>query len=132
MSDPQASARASSRLSHRTTLTTLQGGTESPFFVGRGEAGNHLALPDMRISRQCAAVVAIDGRHYLEDRGHRLGVFINEKRITRQPLEHGDIITFGLNDSYRLVFRYSEDTTPNPTLAFEHGRPRTRNLFRGG
>ena len=26
--------------------------TESPFFIGRGEAGNHLPIPDNRISRQ--------------------------------------------------------------------------------
>src|SRR5690242_6349451 len=65
----------------------------------------------MRISRQCAAVVAIDGRHYLEDRGHRLGIFINGKKISKQPLEDGDTITFGLADSYRLVFRFSKDIT---------------------
>jgi serine phosphatase RsbU (regulator of sigma subunit) len=79
-----------------------------PFFVGRGDAGNHLALPDMRISRQCAALVANDGRHYVEDRGHRLGVFVNGQKITKQVLHDGDIITFGLNDSYKLLFHYSE------------------------
>jgi phosphoserine phosphatase RsbU/P len=130
MSDPLATAHASIEVvspdnSHHVTKVA-----ESPFFVGRGEAGNHLALPDMRISRQCAAVVVMDGRYYLEDRGHRLGVFINEKRITRQPLEHGDTITFGLNDSYKLIFRYSKTDT-EPTQPSSMGGPGAESVSRG-
>jgi serine phosphatase RsbU (regulator of sigma subunit) len=85
--------------------------SQSPFHVGRGEAGNHLDLPDKRISRQCAAIVADGGRYYLEDRGHRLGVFLNRARITRQVLTDGDTITFGLDDSYQIVFRSGETST---------------------
>ena len=47
---------------------------ESPFLIGRGEAGNHLPILDPRISRQCAAIVLEDGNYYLEDRGHRCGI----------------------------------------------------------
>src|SRR5262245_58944273 len=46
--------------------------TETPFLIGRGQAGNHLSLLDRRISRQCAAIVSEGGRHYVDDRGHRL------------------------------------------------------------
>jgi len=88
-----------------------------PFFVGRGDAGNHLALPDMRISRQCAAILATDGRHYLEDRGHRLGVFVNGQKITKQVLHDGDIITFGLNDSYKLLFHFSETVSAAESIS---------------
>jgi phosphoserine phosphatase RsbU/P len=81
--------------------------TEPSFLIGRGETGNHLQLADRRISRQCAAIVAEGGRHYLEDRGHRRGVFVNGEKIDHRILEDGDVITFGLNDSYEIIFRSS-------------------------
>jgi phosphoserine phosphatase RsbU/P len=78
-----------------------------PFLIGRGEdTGNHLRLPDPRISRQAAAIVSQAGRCQLEDRGHRMGIFLNGNKITRQVLEDGDKITFGLKDSYEIVFRH--------------------------
>src|ERR1700691_6310225 len=80
--------------------------TESPFFIGRGEAGNHLPIPDKRISRQCAAIVSEGGRYYIEDRGHHSGIFINREKIVRQILEDGDVVSFGLDNSYKLVFRF--------------------------
>ena len=68
---------------------------------------NHLQIQDRRISRKCAALLSEGGRYYLEDRGHRLGVFINGARIAKRALQTGDIVTFGLEDSYKLVFRSS-------------------------
>jgi len=79
--------------------------TESPFCIGRGESGNHLQLADNRISRQCAAFVSEGDSWYLEDRGHRRGVYVGGKRIDRCVLNEGDIVSFGLDDSYELVFR---------------------------
>src|ERR1700722_1238445 len=81
--------------------------TQSPFFIGRGDAENHLQIADRRISRKCAALLAEGGRYFLEDRGHRLGVFINGARIAKRALQTGDIVSFGLEDSYKLVFRSS-------------------------
>ena len=79
--------------------------SESPFCIGRGESGNHLQLADNRISRQCAAFVSEGDSWYLEDRGHRRGVYVGGKRIDRCVLNEGDIVSFGLDDSYELVFR---------------------------
>jgi sigma-B regulation protein RsbU (phosphoserine phosphatase) len=87
--------------------------SQSPFFIGRGEVDNHLQIPDRRISRKCAALLSEGGQYYLEDRGHRLGVFINGARIAKRALQTGDIVTFGLEDSYKLVFRSS---APNPEI----------------
>jgi sigma-B regulation protein RsbU (phosphoserine phosphatase) len=79
---------------------------ESPFLIGRGgETGNHLQLDDRRISRHCAAIISEDNRLYLEDRGHRRGLYVNEKSVDRCALEDGDVISFGMEDSYRIVFR---------------------------
>lgn len=79
--------------------------TEFPFLIGRGEdTGNHLQLSDPRISRQCAAINCEGGRYYLEYRGPRHGVFINEKKIDQRPLQNGDVITFGFDNSYKIIF----------------------------
>jgi phosphoserine phosphatase RsbU/P len=78
--------------------------SESPFLIGRGQTGKHLGLTDPRISRQCAAIVNDSGTHYLEDRGQRHGIFVNGKRITRHALKEGDVVTFGFENFYRLIF----------------------------
>jgi sigma-B regulation protein RsbU (phosphoserine phosphatase) len=86
--------------------------TETPFLIGRGgEIGNHLQLTDRRISRLCAAIVSEGGRYHLEDRGQRTGVFVNGKKIEGRALEDGNVITFGLEDSYEIIFRCSTADT---------------------
>ena len=101
--------------------------TQSPFLIGRGaETGNHVQLADRRISRQCAAIVREANRFYLEDRGQRRGVFVNGQKIESRPLEDGDTITFGLEDSYQIVFRATkvagstEVSLPNLLHRIEH------------
>ncbi len=80
--------------------------TESPFFIGRGGGtGNHLQLDDRRISRECAALISEGDRWYLEDRGHRRGLCLNGKQVERCAIEDGDAISFGLENSYELIFR---------------------------
>jgi FHA domain/PEP-CTERM motif len=79
--------------------------TQSPFLIGRG-SGNHLQLSDGRISRTAAAIL-IEDDYYIEDRGQRGGIFLGGKKIIKEPLHDGDIITFGLDDSSQLVFRTS-------------------------
>src|ERR1700684_3013829 len=71
--------------------------TESPFLIGRGETGNNLQLADTRISRQCAAIISMDGTYRLEDRGHRRGLYVNGNKIDHHVLEDGDDISFGLD-----------------------------------
>lgn len=80
--------------------------TESPFFIGRGGGtGNHLQMGDRRISRECAALIFEGDRWYLEDRGHRRGLYLNGKQVERCAIEDGDVISFGLENSYELIFR---------------------------
>jgi phosphoserine phosphatase RsbU/P len=90
--------------------------SQFPFSIGRGESGNQLALNDRRISRQCAAIVAENGEHYVEDRGQHLGVFVNGEKIDRRALKDGDVITFGLADSYQVVFHTSADNVSIPDM----------------
>jgi phosphoserine phosphatase RsbU/P len=85
--------------------------TESPFCIGRGETGNHLRLADNRISRQCAAIISEGDGWYLEDRGHRRGVYVSGKQIDRCVLKDGDAISFGIDNSYEIIFRSSAADT---------------------
>jgi serine phosphatase RsbU (regulator of sigma subunit) len=99
--------------------------TQTPFCIGRGaETGNHLQLSDRRISRNCAAIVSEANRFYLEDRGQRRGVFVNAEKIESRELQDGDIITFGLEDSYEVIFKNSagagEDSIPQLLTRIEH------------
>jgi phosphoserine phosphatase RsbU/P len=79
--------------------------TASPFLIGRGETGNNLQLADTRISRQCAAIITEDGSYRIEDRGHRRGIYVNGNKVDHHVLEDGDVISFGLDDSYEIIFR---------------------------
>jgi serine phosphatase RsbU (regulator of sigma subunit) len=86
--------------------------TQTPFLIGRGaETGNHLQLTDRRISRNCAAIVTEANRYYMEDRGQRRGIFVNGEKIESRPLADGDVITFGLEDSYQVIFRAATGTS---------------------
>ncbi len=99
--------------------------TQTPFLIGRGaETGNHLQLSDRRISRNCAALVIEAGRLYIEDRGQRRGLFVNGEKVESRQLTDGDSITFGLEDSYEILFRSGtaagEESIPNLLTRIEH------------
>jgi len=100
--------------------------TQTPFLVGRGsETGNHLQLTDRRISRNCAALVLEGGRLYIEDRGQRRGLYANGEKIEgSRALNDGDSITFGLEDSYEIIFRSTtsagDESIPNLLTRIEH------------
>lgn len=99
--------------------------TQSPFLIGRGaETGNHLQLSDRRISRNCAAIVIEANRFYVEDRGQRRGLFVNGEKVESRELQNGDVVTFGLEDSYEILFRLAsgsgEESIPHLLTRIEH------------
>ena len=99
--------------------------TQSPFLIGRGaETGNHLQLSDRRISRNCAAIVIEANRFYIEDRGQRRGLFVNGEKVESRELQDGDDITFGLDDSYEMIFRSANasenESVPHLLTRIEH------------
>src|ERR1700736_5773633 len=99
--------------------------TQMPFLIGRGaETGNHLQLADRRISRNCAAIVTEASKFYLEDRGQRRGLFVNGEKVESRELQDGDSITFGLDDSYEIIYRSaanaSTDSLPHLLTRIEH------------
>jgi sigma-B regulation protein RsbU (phosphoserine phosphatase) len=99
--------------------------TQMPFLIGRGaETGNHLQLADRRISRNCAAIVTEASKFYLEDRGQRRGLFVNGEKVESRELQDGDSISFGLDDSYEIIYRSaanaSTDSLPHLLTRIEH------------
>jgi len=99
--------------------------TQTPFMIGRGaETGNHLQLSDRRISRNCAAIVIEASNFYVEDRGQRRGLFVNGEKVESRELQDGDAITFGIDDSYEIIFRSNsggnESSLPNLLTRIEH------------
>jgi serine phosphatase RsbU (regulator of sigma subunit)/pSer/pThr/pTyr-binding forkhead associated (FHA) protein len=98
---------------------------ELPFFIGRGqENGNHLALDDMRISRQCAAISAGSSGLVIQDRGQREGIFVNGERTKARKLADGDRIRLGNDDGCQLVFHL-----PLEAIAQEVAESRLRNIL---
>src|SRR5713101_4065857 len=96
-----------------------------PFLIGRGsETGNHLQLTDRRISRNCGAIVTEASRYYVEDRGQRRGIFVNGEKVESRALNDGDVITFGLEDSYQVVLRShtgtSDESIPELLTRIDH------------
>src|SRR6202790_3958975 len=83
--------------------------TQSPFLIGRrAESGNHLQpSPARRISRNCAAIVVEANKYYIEDRGQRRGLLVNNQKVESRELHDCDLITFGLDDSYEIFYRSS-------------------------
>jgi len=86
-----------------------------------------LSLPDPFLSRAHARLSRKNGADYLEDRGSKLGSFINSARVERPtPLADGDLIELGHSlFVYRLVEpRVAIRLAVNPRGA-EHGPTRT-------
>jgi serine phosphatase RsbU (regulator of sigma subunit) len=99
--------------------------TQSPFLIGRGaETGNHLQLSDRRISRNCAAIVLEANKYYIEDRGQRRGLFVNGDKVESRELQDGDVVTFGVDDSYEIIYRSQaaggSDSIPQLLTRMEH------------
>ncbi len=85
--------------------------THSPYLIGRSGAGdNSLQLFDARISRRCAMIVTGEDGYRLEDCGNRHGLFVNGVKVDQKRLEDGDIIGFGFDDCYRIVFHCDAST----------------------
>jgi ribosome-associated protein YbcJ (S4-like RNA binding protein) len=59
--------------------------------IGRSE-GVDLRLEDRAVSKQHAAVNVLGNDHIVQDLGSANGTFVNDKRVDRHLLRHGDVI----------------------------------------
>lgn len=74
-----------------------------PFVIGR-HADNNLVLDDQRISRSHARIVQDKSEFKIEDLESRHGLYINGSPLEEHCLHSGDVIEFGIPNSYRLQF----------------------------
>ncbi len=81
-----------------------------PFRIGRGP-DNDLILRDNRASRAHASIGRSGAAFTIEDLDSLHGTWVNGRRIDQvTPLSSGDIVHFGFEDSYRVVFSDSHDS----------------------
>ncbi|MCP5114692.1 MAG: FHA domain-containing protein, partial [bacterium] len=78
-----------------------------PFFIGR-QSDNDVVIRDNRTSRRHAQIMVEDGDYYVENLKSRHGIYVNDEKVERHRLTGGDVITFGVEDSYQLTFHLEE------------------------
>jgi sigma-B regulation protein RsbU (phosphoserine phosphatase) len=95
------------------TLLIESGGQEhkipvssSPFTIGRSQDCDAV-IPDFRVSRVHARLVAENGAYFIVDAGSRHGIFINGERCERAQLKNKDEITLGI-PGLKLLFLEGE------------------------
>jgi serine phosphatase RsbU (regulator of sigma subunit) len=81
---------------------------DKPTFVIGRRSETDLRLPGGDISRVHAEIVLEQGARVLYDRS-KLGTFVNDERIDRRPLAHGDRIRLGNSTDVEVVYAVGED-----------------------
>ena len=75
----------------------------TPFSVGR-KVDKDLVIPDPRVSRDHAVIVAESGDFYVVDQGSKHGTYVNGERIQRQKLQRNDRLEFGVREVAYVIF----------------------------
>lgn len=75
----------------------------TPFSVGR-KVDKDLVIPDPRVSRDHAMIVAENGDFFVVDQGSKHGTFVNGERIQRQRLQRNDRLEFGVREVAYVIF----------------------------
>src|SRR5262252_5107687 len=88
----------------------------TPYTVGR-KIDRDLVIPDPRVSREHASIVAENGEFFVVDQGSKHGTFVNGERVDRRKLERNDRLEFGARDVAYLIF-HPLHTTSNTAREF--------------
>lgn len=72
--------------------------------IGRSEECD-IIIPDFRVSRLHARIIAENGEYFVEDAGSRHGTFINGGRVQRSALNNKDQITLGVPELSMIFLR---------------------------
>jgi len=75
----------------------------TPYTVGR-KVDRDLVIPDPRVSREHASIVAENGEFFVVDQGSKHGTFVNGERVERRKLSRNDRLEFGARDVAYLIF----------------------------
>ncbi len=92
------------------SLIFVQGGEQrtlsidhTPFTVGR-KVDKDLVIPDPRVSRDHAIIVAEDGQFTVVDQESKHGTYVNGERVQRRTLQNNDRLEFGVRDLAYAIF----------------------------
>lgn len=75
---------------------------DSPQWVVGRASDLNCQIPDPKVSRRHARILAVHNRYYVQDLGSTNGTFVNRNRVTNARLTHGDLVAFG-----KTVFRFA-------------------------
>ncbi len=75
----------------------------TPYTVGR-KVDRDLVIPDPRVSREHASIVAENGEFFVVDLGSKHGTFVNGERVDRHKLVRNDRLEFGARDVAYVIF----------------------------
>jgi phosphoserine phosphatase RsbU/P len=75
----------------------------TPYTVGR-KVDRDLVIPDPRVSREHASIVAENGEFFVVDLGSKHGTFVNGERVERRKLARNDRLEFGARDTAYVIF----------------------------
>jgi sigma-B regulation protein RsbU (phosphoserine phosphatase) len=75
----------------------------TPYTVGR-KVDRDLVIPDPRVSREHASIIAENGEFFVVDQGSKHGTFVNGERVDRRKLARNDRLEFGARDVAYLIF----------------------------
>lgn len=89
----------------------------TPFSVGR-KVDKDLVIPDPRVSRDHALIVAENGDFFVIDQGSKHGTFVNGERIQRQKLQRNDRLEFGVRGDVAYVIFSPQHATSNTAREF--------------
>lgn len=81
--------------------------SKNSFSIGRSPE-NDLCLHDNLLSRRHTSIRFEDNSHVVHDLGSTNGTFVNEQRITRHVLRHGDVVRIG---DATLTYHHADGAT---------------------
>lgn len=82
------------------------------FCIGRG-IDNDLQLLDITVSRRHARLCYSHGNWFIQDRGSKFGIYVNQQKVNASPLRNGDRIVVGDN---LFVFQVRDPRILNHSL----------------
>ena len=88
----------------------------TPFSVGR-KVDKDLVIPDPRVSRDHALIVAENGDFFVVDQGSKHGTYVNGERVQRQRLQRNYRVEFGVRDVAYVIFS-PQNATSNTAREF--------------
>lgn len=86
--------------------------------IGR-EAGNDIVIDDPRLSRRHARILAVGEDHIIEDLQSSNGTRLNGRPLTRQILQHRDIVELGSHHLCYLNSRLATEIDMEQTMLIQ-------------